>query len=296
MNHPIVITATPTLFHEDETLDLGAARDHLAWLRDKGVDAVFAAGTTGEFPALADEERLAVLATTLEVFAPGQAYFHVGAAAARQAEQLTRAAAEAGATRLAAVTPHYQPAPEAQVLEYYERLVRAAGEAEVYAYLFTARTTTVSAPSLLPRLAEIGVAGVKLSGESDESVAAYLEQSPAGFRVFSGNDISFGWLATAGGSGIVSGVSSVYPEPFVALRDAVAAGDAEAAAGWQEEVARAVHAVRAGSLTHLKAGVSARGFRGGPVRSAVAGTTPADLRTIEELAAHFESSTAHATS
>ncbi|WP_029090140.1 dihydrodipicolinate synthase family protein [Brevibacterium album] len=288
MNRPIVITATPTLFSEDESLDLGAAREQLAWLQDKGVDAVFAAGTTGEFPALSDEERLSVLRTTLEVFAPERTYFHVGAAAALQAEQLARGAAGAGAVRLAAVTPYYQPAPEAEVLRYYERLVAAAPDARLYAYLFTARTSTVSVPALLPKLADLGVAGVKLSGESDESVAAYLAHRPEGFEVFSGNDISFGWLAGAGGDGIVSGVSSAFPEPFVALRDAVAAGREEEAARWQGEVERVVRAVLAGSLTHLKAGAEARGFRGGPVRSAVPGVTAEERAALEDLAAHFD--------
>ena len=36
---PLVITATPTLFTADESLDLPAIRAHLEWLKEKGVDA-----------------------------------------------------------------------------------------------------------------------------------------------------------------------------------------------------------------------------------------------------------------
>jgi 4-hydroxy-tetrahydrodipicolinate synthase len=284
---PLVITATPTLFTADESLDVRAIRSHLAWLRDKGVDAIFPAGTSGEFPSLTDDERIEILDLALEVFPADSVYIHVGAATARQAENLVRRAVEHGASRMAAITPFFQPAPEPQVVEYYTRLVQAAGNAEIFAYLFEARTTTVSNPGILPHLISAGVAGVKLSGEADDSVLGYLEAAPAGFTVFSGNDVSFGWLIQNGGHGIISGVSSAYPEPFVGLRDALIAGDDAAIDDWQNKVKEAVAVVRAGSLTHLKSGIAARGFEGSPVRSAVAPASEDDATAINALGALY---------
>lgn len=287
MNQPLVITATPTLFSEDQSLDVEANRQHLIWLRENGTDAIFAAGTTGEFTTLSDDERLAVLDVSLEVFGADRTYFHVGAASTYQAVALTSRSVAQGAKKLAAVTPFYQSAPEEEVVSYYRQIAEAADGAEVFAYLFEARTSTVSQPSILEKLVAVGVAGVKISGESDETVSSYLQARPEGFTVYSGNDISFGWLSSAGGDGIVSGVSSVYPEPFVNLRDALIAEDQEAVRRWQSEIERAVASVRAGSLTHLKAGVSARGFRGGPVRTAVAAAPQQDVDGIAALAAEF---------
>jgi 4-hydroxy-tetrahydrodipicolinate synthase len=284
---PLVITATPTLFTADESLNLPAIRSHLEWLKEKGVDAIFPAGTSGEFPSLTDDERIQILDIALEVFPADSVYIHVGAATARQAEGIVRRAVEHGATRLAAITPFFQPAPEAQVIEYYTRLVQAAGDAEVYAYLFEARTSTVSNPGILPHLIEAGVAGVKLSGEPDDSVLGYLEAAPEGFTVLSGNDISFGWLIQHGGHGIISGVSSAYPEPFVGLRDALIAGDDAAIEEWQGKVKEAVAAVRAGSLTHLKSGIASRGFDASPVRTAVAPASEDDVAAINALGARY---------
>jgi 4-hydroxy-tetrahydrodipicolinate synthase len=285
---PLVITATPTLFAADETLAEGEIRAHLEWLREQGVDAIFPAGTSGEFPTLDDDERLRILEIALDVFPADAVYLHVGAAGGRQAERLVRRAVAAGATRLAAITPHFQPAPAPQVLDYYSRLVDAAGDAEVYAYLFEARTTTLSTPDVLPLLAERGVAGVKISGQPDDAVAGYLGTAPEGFAVFSGNDISFGWLIQHGGHGIVSGVSSAYPEAFVGLRDALLSGDAAAIERAESIVRRAVEVVRAGSLTHLKAGIAARGFAPSPVRTSVAGVDDADAHAIRAFAAEMD--------
>ncbi len=286
---PQLITAIPTPFHDDGSLNLEATKAMIQRVRDAGVDSIFAAGTTGEFAAMSDEERLRVLDVSLEIFPPDAVYFHVGAASPYQAVHLTREAVRRGATRLAAVTPYFQPAPEAGVVDYFRQIVESAGDAKVWAYLFQARTTTVSRPELLPQLAAVGVAGVKLSGESDARVEAFLAAAPEDFVVFSGNDVTFGWLIRHGGHGIVSGVSSVYPEPFVALREAFVAGDEAAAADAEAQIGEVVAAVKAGSLTHLKAGLIARGIAAGPVRSVVEPASAADVAHIADLAARYTS-------
>ena len=282
--HPQVITALPTPFTTDEELDLGAAEALFTSIHEAGVDGVFAAGTTGEFTALDDDERLLVVRTALKVFGPDGVYAHVGSAAPRQAERLARAAVEAGARRLAAVTPFFLPAPEDALLRYYERVVAAAEGAEVHAYLFGVRTTTPAPPSVLERLAQVGVRGVKISGEDDASVRSYLEAAPEGFSVLSGNDIAFAELVRAGGLGVVSGVSSVFPKPFVALRDALRAGDAEGVAAARPLVERAVSAVRAGSIPHLKAGLEVQGLSAGPARVCEGRVSEEDLAVLRETA------------
>lgn len=279
-----VITALPTPFALDEALDPGSATALFTAVRDRGVDGVFVAGTTGEFTALDDAERVEVIRLALDVFGPEGVYAHVGAAAPRQAESLVRASVAAGATRLAAITPYFLPSPEDAMVRYYERLVAAAGDAEVHAYLFRARSTTPADPSVLRRLHEAGVRGVKISGESDESVAAYLARAPEGFDVLSGNDIAFEEFVRAGGLGVVSGVSSVFPTPFVALRDALNSGDVEGVRAAQPLVERAVAAVKSGSIPHLKAGLEVQGISAGPARVCGDAVSEADLEVLKETA------------
>ena len=281
---PIVISAVPTPFDDEERLASGAFSTLLTRLDEAGIDAVFVAGTTGEFTALDDDERLETFRVALETFGPSRVYAHVGAPSAFQAARLVRGARALGATQLAAVTPFFQPAPPEQIVEYYRRIVDAADGGSVFAYLFRQRTTTVASPSLLPRLADAGVAGVKISGESDDSVESYLATAPAGFEVYSGNDTSLRWLLDRGGLGIVSGVSSAYPEPFVRLREAIVAQDEVAILAAERFVERAVAAVRAGNVGHLKAAITARGIPVGTVRTATEPVPADDQRELIELA------------
>lgn len=277
---PALVTAVPTPFRADGDLDLPGTRQLFAALADEPIDGAFVAGTTGEFTTLDDAERLAVMEAAVAAFGPDRAYVHVGAACARQAVRLTADAVAAGAQKVAAITPYYFPAPVEATVDYFRQLVEAAGDAEVYAYLFAARTTTLFPCDKLPLLAEVGVAGVKISGESDESVAKYLSHAPKDFTVLSGNDIAFADFIADGGAGIISGVSSVFPQPFIRLRDALAAGDQEAAHGYREDVVRAVELVRAGSIAHLKAGLELRGLPAGPVRASVESIPDADRVAI----------------
>lgn len=288
MSQAQLVTAVPTPFLPDERLDVKGLARLFEAVRDAAPDGVFVAGTTGEFTALDDDERVRVGELALRTFGPERVYVHVGAAAPWQAERLAARVTAAGATRLAAVTPYYFPAPTHAVLRYFERLVAAAGGAEVWAYLFAARTTTSVPPAALPGLQQVGVAGAKISGESDESVRAYLAAAPAGFRIISGNDTAFRELLADGGLGVVSGVSSVFPKPFVDIRNALNAGDVDAAADAQTRIERAVRVVRSGSVAHLKAGLRLRGLPAGPVRVSTDAVTDADLaelRTaVQELA------------
>src|SRR5690606_31049345 len=104
--------------------------------------------------------------------------------------------------------------------------------------------------------------------------------APEDFIVFSGNDIAYAEFINAGGGGIISGVSSVFPEPFIRLRDALRAGDQDAAASYREDIERTVALVNAGSIAHLKAGLELSGLPGGLVRADVESISGADRAAI----------------
>lgn len=66
-----LISAPVTAFAADGTLNIDATRRLFEYLRQAGVTGIIAAGTTGEFVALSDDERIEVIAAAIDVFNGG---------------------------------------------------------------------------------------------------------------------------------------------------------------------------------------------------------------------------------
>lgn len=278
-----VLAAVPTFFDAAGELDRATTVAHHAALAGR-VDGVFVAGTTGEFPALDRSERHTLTGLALDAFGPDRVVVHVGAASTRESVALTRDAVALGARRVAALTPYYLPVDTAAVARHLAAVVDAAGPARVYGYLFTERTGVTLDPAELGAMAaEVGLAGVKLSGAANERMAEYAAALPAGARLWSGADTTLPAVVRAGGAGIVSGLSAAFPEPFTALADAVAAGDAAAERSAQVR-ADAVLDALAGTVEGIKAALHHLGFGTGALRMPAPVVPPAALERIARLA------------
>ena len=213
---PVVFSAVPTLFGASGELDPDANRA-LYKLVAGLVDGLFVAGTTGEFPALEDSERLALFELALAEAGPDRVIAHVGAPDARHASRLAQAAAALGAERIAAITPYYLPARPDELTTHYRRIRDAAPGPELYAYIFPERTGLPVPPPLFAQVADAaGLAGAKVSGSASADLADYVTAAP-GLRIFSGNDADPAATMRAGGAGVISGRSSAYPEVYAAL-------------------------------------------------------------------------------
>ena len=214
---PVVFSAVPTLFGASGELDPDANRA-LYKLVAGLVDGLFVAGTTGEFPALEDAERLALFEMALAEAGPDRVIAHIGAPDARHASRLAQAAAALGAERIAAITPYYLPARPDELATHYRRIRDAAPGPELYAYIFPERTGLPVPPPLFAQVAEAaGLAGAKVSGSAAADLADYVTAAP-GVAIFSGNDANPAATMRAGGAGVISGRSSAYPEVYAALR------------------------------------------------------------------------------
>ena len=252
MSAPVVFSAVPTLFGADGELDPGANRA-LYELVAGLVDGLFVAGTTGEFPALEDAERLSLFELALAEAGPDRVIAHIGAPDARHAARLARAAAALGATRIAAITPYYLPARPDELASHYRRIRDAAPGPELYAYIFPERTGLPVPPPLFAQVADVaGLAGAKVSGSASADLAGYVAAAP-GLRIFSGNDARPWASMRAGGAGVISGRSSAYPEVYAALKHDEAG---------QERLDRIV--ALGASIGRLKHALQVRGVAGSP--------------------------------
>jgi len=274
---PVVFSAVPTLFGADGELDPGANRA-LYELVNGLVDGLFVAGTTGEFPALEDAERLSLFELALAEAGPDRVIAHIGAPDARHAARLARAAAAAGATRIAAITPYYLPARPDELAGHYRRIRDAAPGPELYAYIFPERTGLPVPPPLFAQVADVaGLAGAKVSGSASADLAGYVGAAP-GLRIFSGNDASPWASMRAGGAGVISGRSSAYPEVYAALKHDEAG---------QERLDRIV--ALGASIGRLKHALQVRGLVGSPAARMT--VDPPDAGVAAAIAAEVAAAT-----
>ena len=285
----VVLAAVPTPFAADGSLDLGCARRLYAFLADRA-DGLLVAGTTGEFPALDEDERLALIDTAIEVLGPDRIIAHIGAPDAYRAVRLAREASLLGASRIAAITPYYLAASPAEVTEYYLRIREAAPEPGLYAYIFPERTGLTVAPQQFCELADaVGLAGAKFSGVAARNVAECAAALP-GVRIFSGDDSDLAATLRTGGAGIISARTSAFPEVFSGLSATIAAtaGGTDGDTDRDGEVAARQADVSAiaglgQSIGLVKEALRVRGFGPMAARMAVAEPDAATAARVAEL-------------
>ena len=213
MPRPNVITALTTPFHANGSLDLPGFRRAVRHVMEGGVDAMLVNGTTGEFPSLTAGERKLLLEEALGLAGPESVIAHIGASSAYEAVQLVESALTLGCTTIAAITPYFLPASSEAVRCYFGAIRDAAPDMELYAYLFPARThVEVSVAETAQLVTELGLAGVKLSIPDVEFLRQLAPLVGPDVRLYSGNDRLVVEVDSAGGCGVVSGVSSAVPE------------------------------------------------------------------------------------
>ncbi len=198
-----VVTAMATPFDDDGALDLDGAARLARWLVEHGNDGLVVAGTTGEAPALSDDEkrdlwRAVSEAVTVPVIAGA------GSNDTRHSVAMTKAAAEAGAAGILAVCPYYSRPSQAGI-EAHLRAIAAATDLPVMIYDIPVRTGRKVSNDVLVRLhREVpNVVAVKDAASDPWSTAQLLAAAP-GLELYSGEDrltlplLSIGACGTVG--------------------------------------------------------------------------------------------------
>jgi len=236
---PKVISAIPTAFEPDGGLDLAGTRRIMEHAMSGGVDALFIAGTTAEFPALSASEVVALFEAAVDVAGAERVIAHVGAVSAYQARSLTRHAIDLGVGAIAAITPYYMASGTSAVTDYFASIREASNGTALFAYFFPDRTGIhLDVEEVVELASNVQLDGLKLSGLDIEFVGRAVTLLP-GTPVFSGADDSYAEVVALGAAGVVSGVSSAFPDPFARMTEALVRGDRDA----QREAQNAIDTV-----------------------------------------------------
>jgi 4-hydroxy-tetrahydrodipicolinate synthase len=204
-----------TLFGDDGELLLDETADLAGRLVDAGAASILVAGTSGEFWALQDAERVALAAAVRQrVSQDVPVMGHVGGVPSDRAAALATAMAADGIDGVLALPLGV----EADALaSYYDEIVRAA-DVPVVAYHLPQAGATVG----LDALRDLGVAAIKDSSGDGERLAE--EVLDIEIETYTGAPTLLGLAHDLGAAGAMMGITNVRPE---AARDAFA-GDRDA--------------------------------------------------------------------
>jgi len=219
-----VLTAMVTPFHADGRLDLPGAQALAKWLVANGSEGLVVNGTTGEAPALSNQETLDMFRAVREAvdvpIVAGSGSNNTG-----HAIDQSQAAAEIGCDALLVVTPYYNRPSQAGLRRHFQMVCEAVDK-PVVLYDIPARTGRKIDSDLLIELASIdNVVALKDAAGSPGETARVIAETPEDFVVYSGDDGLTLPLLSVGAVGVI-GVATHWAGPeMAAMIEAADQGD-----------------------------------------------------------------------
>lgn len=260
-------------------VDGGALRRLVRFYAAAGVHGLVVCGSTGEAAALDDAEQLGVLDAVLAE--AGSLPVVMGLAGNHQGHVLHRLAAF-GTRPLAGVlapAPYYIRPGQQGASDYFRSLADAS-RAPVVLYDIPYRTGVQLDIATLLALAEHpNIVAIKDCGGSIDKTIALIAHG--GMQVLAGEDLHILSVLCLGGTGMISAVSHLRPELFVALYDAVQAQELDRARTLFQALAPVVRlAFEEPNPGPIKAQLAAQGLLSNELRAPM---PPASERLAAQL-------------
>lgn len=259
--------ATP-LMGEGYTVDMKVVAELADFLIGAGAKGLFVGGTTGEGILLDPAERMRLHSAAF-ASASGRVpvLVHVGANRLDAAVALAAHAKQLGAQAIAAVTPYYYGMDDDSLVAYYQAVGEAAAGVPLLLYDIPHMAVNGITPGLLAQLSrEVpSLGGMKSSNRDAQAVRRLIDAAPDNFVMLAGNESVALGLLSLGVDGLISGLSTAVPEPFVAMTAAFGEGDLTKARTYQRLINELVAMLPSGQrIGGIKRVLVERGIEVGP--------------------------------
>ena len=226
-----LLTAMVTPFTEEGDVDYARARELAKALLKSGSDGLVIGGTTGEAPAMSDDELLRLFAEVKEAIGEdGSVIAGTTNNNTRGSIALSREAEKAGVDALLLTVPAYNKPTMGGLYQHFTAIADSVSLPGIL-YNVPSRTALNMDAATTLRLAEVpNIVGVKEASSDPDQIAYVIKDSPAGFKVWSGNDNETLSTIAVGGYGIVSVAGNIISGQIQKMIGLVLEGDVEAAA------------------------------------------------------------------
>ncbi len=221
-----LVTAMITPFDGNLKVDYDKVSSLIQYLFDHASEAVVVSGTTGESPSLTVEEKLRLFRTAVDAAASKmKVVAGTGSNTTRETIELSRLAEETGVDGLMLVTPYYNKPSQEGLYEHFKSVAEAVS-LPIMLYNVPGRTGVNMSADTCLRLAAIdNIVAVKEASGNVEQITQICSNAPAGFYLYSGDDIMTMPVLSVGGVGVVSIASHLAGKKIKEMIDAFLSGD-----------------------------------------------------------------------
>lgn len=263
-----LMVAIVTPFTEANEINYPALDQLTEHLLANGANGFVIGGTTGETPTLSHDEKLA-LYRHFGALVAGRVPVIAGTGSNNTAETIAftnEVATIDGIDAALVVVPPYNKPNQRGMLAHFTAVADAV-ELPIMIYNIPGRTGVKMEVATLLQLAQHPqIVGVKQCASLPE-MQALIEQAPADFAIFSGEDEQALVTKVLGGAGVISVAGHVYITQLRAMYDALAQGDVSKAGQLQRWLTPRMAALfMYPSPSPVKAVLNAQGFAVGGCR------------------------------
>ncbi|PCI39039.1 MAG: 4-hydroxy-tetrahydrodipicolinate synthase [Thiotrichales bacterium] len=217
----IVALVTPMQANDNATLDLKALEALVELHIASGTNAIVVTGTTGESATLNSQEKMAVLATALEI-ANGRIPIIAGTGtnSTKTTLELSCQAIDLGATACLVVTPYYNRPTQHGLYTHYETIAEFV-PGPIILYNVPGRTGCDLLPGTVAKLAKIpNIIGIKEAVSDKSRIQELTGIANENFSIFSGDDSSALACILHGASGVISVTANIAPKHMATMTTA----------------------------------------------------------------------------
>jgi 4-hydroxy-tetrahydrodipicolinate synthase len=282
MSAPIgrLLTAMLTPFKNDGSVNYEAAEKLAVLLTADGSDGVVVSGTTGESPALSDDEKIELIKAIKKAIPGKSVVAGTGSNDTHHSVKLSERAMKAGADALLAVVPYYNKPPQEGMYQHFKAISEVG---PTIMYNIQGRTAINMTAATTLRCAELpGIIGVKEASGDLDQIGLVCAGRPDGFTVWSGDDSWTLPLLAVGGQGVICVVSHIAGRSMKRMIDAYSSGE--------NDVAQKIHSgllpviktlmTTAANPVPIKSVLNALGFPAGPFRLPLVPLTKDQLSSV----------------
>ena len=276
-----VLTAMVTPFTADGELDIDGAQRLAAHLVDSGNDGLIVNGTTGESPTTSDVEKARLVRAVVEAVGD-RAHVVAGAGTndTRHSLELARAAEQAGAHGLLAVTPYYNKPPQEGLYRHFKAIADAT-DLPVMLYDIPGRSGVPINTETIVRLADHPRIVANKDAKGDLGRASWA-LARSGLAWYSGDDMLNLPLLSVGAVGFVSVVGHVVAPELRALLEAHLSGDVTKATEIHQTLLPVFTGMfRTQGVITTKAALNLQGLPAGPLRMPLVELSPEETEQLK---------------